>query len=301
MSELLILWPLVAVTLLSPLPFGSVEPWAWSLLAVVTGLTLMAWCAAASVSRELVAMPARRYWPAALLLALAMAWAQLQGATWLPAAWHHPIWAEAAKALGAPIDGSVAIDRYDIGTTMMRLLTYAGIFWIAVQFARNRFTARRMLYALLIAEVVYAVYGLIVTLSGSETILWFPKQYYLGNVTSTFVNRNSYSTYAGIGFLTVTAVITQRLLSLDLSGSRRMRIQTLLRALAEREWLYIVTWIVMFTALLLANSRAGFAAACVGLVVFSGSSAGQSVSSAPGHARIVGAHGGRHPSRYGSP
>jgi O-antigen ligase len=267
-SELLILWPLVAVTLLSPLPFGSVEPWAWSLLAVVTGLTLVVWCAVASVNRELVAMSARRYWLAALLFALAMAWAQLQGATWLPAGWHHPIWAEAAKALGAPVDGSVAIDRYNIGTTTMRLLTYAGIFWIAVQFARNRFTARRMLYALLIAEAVYAVYGLAVTLSGSETILWFPKQYYLGSVTSTFVNRNSYATYAGIGFLTVTAVITQRLLSLDLSGSRRMRLQTILRALTEREWLYIVTWFVMFTALLLANSRAGFAAACVGLLVF---------------------------------
>jgi O-antigen ligase len=267
-SELLILWPLVVVTLLSPLPFGSVDSWAWSLLAVASGLAMAGWCVAASLNRELVAMPIRRLWLAALLFALTMIWALLQGTTWLPQAWNHPIWAEAAKALGTPVAGSVAVERYGIGTTMVRLLSYVGIFWIAMQFARNRFTARRLLYAILIAEAVYAVYGLVVTLSGSETILWFRKQYYLGDVTSTFVNRNSYATFAGIGFLTVSAIMAQRLLSIDLSGSRKMRIEAIVQALAEREWLYIIAWFVMLTALLLANSRAGFASAFVGLLAF---------------------------------
>lgn len=268
MPELLIFWPLVAVTLLSPVPFGSVQPWAWGLLGVATGLAMAGWCATASVNRELVAMPARRFWLAALLFALAMVWAALQAASWLPASWHHPIWAEAGKALGTPVAGSVAIDRYSIGSTMMRLLTYAGIFWITLQFSRNRMTARHLLYALLIAEAVFAVYGLIVKFSGSETILWYAKQFYRGDVTSTFVNRNSYATFAGIGLITTTAVIAHRLLSLEFGISRRATIQTLIRALAEREWLFIVIWVIMLTALVLTSSRGGVASAFVGLGAF---------------------------------
>jgi O-antigen ligase len=150
----------------------------------------------------------------------------------------------------------------------VRLLCYAGIFWITLQFARNRPTARRVLYALLIAEAAFAVYGLIVKFSGSETILWYAKQYYRGNVTSTFVNRNSYATFAGIGLITATAVVAHRLLSLEPGVSRKDTIRTLIHALAEREWLYIVIWFVMFTALLLTDSRAGVVSACIGLAAF---------------------------------
>ncbi|MGE5145109.1 MAG: O-antigen ligase family protein [Candidatus Eiseniibacteriota bacterium] len=268
MPELVIFWPLVAVTLLSPVPFGSVQPWAWGLLGIVTGLAMAGWCAAAWLNREMVAMPVRRFWVAALLFALAMIWAALQAASWTPDVWHHPIWGEAAKALGTAVPGSVAIDDYATGSTMMRLLTYAGIFWITLQFARNRITARRLIYALLIAEAVFAVYGLIVKFSGSETILWYAKQFYRGDVTSTFVNRNSYATFAGIGLITATAVIAHRILSLEFGISRRETIRTLIRALAEREWIVIVLWFIMLTALVLTSSRAGVASAFVGLGAF---------------------------------
>jgi len=267
-SERLIFWPLVAVTLLSPLPFGSVETWAWSALAGLTGLAMVAWCVAAAMNRELVAVPVRKFRLSAALFALALGWAGLQATSWLPSQWDHPIWAEASKALGSAISGSISINHFEAGSTVVRLLSYVGIFWITLQFARNRFTARRVLYVLLFAEAVFAVYGLLVKFSGSETILWYAKQFYRGNVTSTFVNRNSYATFAGIGLIAATAVIAHRLLSLDFGVSRKDAIRTVIHALAEREWLYIVIWFIMFTALALTDSRAGVASACIGLAAF---------------------------------
>jgi hypothetical protein len=152
-SERLIFWPLVAVTLLSPLPFGSVETWAWSALAGLTGLAMVAWCVAAAMNRELVAVPVRKFWLSAALFALALGWAGLQATSWLPSQWDHPIWAEASKALGSAISGSISINHFEAGSTVVRLLSYVGIFWITLQFARNRFTARRVLYVLLPRQV----------------------------------------------------------------------------------------------------------------------------------------------------
>jgi O-antigen ligase len=267
-SERVIFWPLVAVVLLSPVPFGSVDPWAWGLLAALVGIAMIAWCVVASVGRDVVTVSIGKYWLSAALFALALLWAELQSAAWLPVQWHHPIWAEASKALGVTLAGSVAVDHYEIGSTLVRLLAYAGVFWITVHFSRNRYTARRVLYALLIAEAVFAVYGLLVKFSGSETILWYAKQFYRGNVTSTFINRNSYATFAGIGLIAATAVVAHRLLSIEPGVSRRDTLQIFIRALAEREWMYIVIWIVMFTALVLTDSRAGVASACIGLAAF---------------------------------
>src|SRR5690606_18894692 len=73
---------------------------------------------------------------------------------------------------------------------------------------------------------------------------------------------------AGIGLLAATAVAAHRLLSLEPGVSRRDTLRIVLRALAEREWPYLLIWVAMFTALLLTGSRAGVASACVGLAAF---------------------------------
>ncbi|MFC3052318.1 O-antigen ligase family protein [Kordiimonas pumila] len=45
----------------------------------------------------------------------------------------------------------------------------------------------------------YCVYGLIVYFSGNGYVLWYERQASFGALTSTFVNRNSFAAYAGIG------------------------------------------------------------------------------------------------------
>ena len=69
----------------------------------------------------------------------------------------------------------------------MGLLAYGGIFWLALQCCRPRARAHQVLVALAAGGLLYAAYGLY-DASGSDA----------GIVTSTFVNRNSYATYAGM-------------------------------------------------------------------------------------------------------
>jgi hypothetical protein len=45
-------------------------------------------------------------------------------------------------------------------TSVMRLLTYADFFWLALQFGRSGEQARQVFHAVAIAGLVYAAYGL---------------------------------------------------------------------------------------------------------------------------------------------
>ena len=50
-----------------------------------------------------------------------------------------------------------------------------------------------------IVGLIYAAYGFAVFVSGNETVLWYEKWSGFDSLTSSFVNRNSYAAYAGLG------------------------------------------------------------------------------------------------------
>ena len=122
----------LAVLVLSPLPFASNRPWSWSLLSMIVGLLMLAWAVAAWRNRDLVAVSWRRVWPFLLMFAVIVCWFTLQASSWTPVEWHHPAWAAAAAALGQPLDGAISIDPAMTLAALMRLLSYGGMFWLAL-------------------------------------------------------------------------------------------------------------------------------------------------------------------------
>ena len=88
-----------------------------------------------------------------------------------PAAWHHPLWAEAAAVLDRPIAGTISLDPGATITAAMRFATYGAIFWIALQGGRDRDRARSALWLMVLAGFAYSVYGLFVDFSGADSIL----------------------------------------------------------------------------------------------------------------------------------
>ncbi|WP_207436414.1 hypothetical protein, partial [Sabulibacter ruber] len=100
-------------------------------------------------------------------------------------AWWHPRWGEAAQALGLPVAGGVSIDPAMTHAAILRLFTYAGVFWLAVQLGRERARAREAIVAVAVAGCVYAAYGLAMHFSGWERILWIEKWAYVGDLTAT--------------------------------------------------------------------------------------------------------------------
>lgn len=257
---------LLALVLLAPLPLGSNRPWAWSLLAVLVGLLLGAWSLLALTGRCRAPVPTARLLPAAVVFCLALAWAALQTSSLVPPGWWHPLWAEAAVALGAksPV-GMVSVDPALTVTAILRMACYGAVFWLAVQLGRERARAHEALVAVVLAGLAYALYGLIVHFSGSESLLGLKKWAYHGDLTSSFVNRNAYGAYAGLGVVCSVALFIQALRPRR-SGEQR-RVAEWTETVLVRAMPYLVAAAVLGTALLLSHSRGAFMSSGVALAV----------------------------------
>ncbi len=84
--------------------------------------------------------------PAALFAAVVL-WILIQNATWTPAWLHHPIWQMAADALDKPIDGSISVNRDLTTLALLRLITAASVFWLALQLCRDGWRANLLLWS----------------------------------------------------------------------------------------------------------------------------------------------------------
>jgi O-antigen ligase len=120
---------------------------------------------------------------------------QLSDQPWIASP--NPIWAKASEALGGPIKPSVSIVRgepyFALGAPLSNML--ALILGLIVGAQRGR--ARQGLRVMAWAGVGYAVYGIFALLIDPTMILWREKTAYVGNLTATFINRNTAAAYFG--------------------------------------------------------------------------------------------------------
>ena len=148
---------LLTMVLLAPLPYASVLSWAWGLIVCITALLVIAWGMATLWSREAPAVGLRTAWPFLIPFLLVVGWISLQATSMTPAAWHHPLWKDASEALGAVVAGSISLDPFNTGSALARLLAYAGIFWLSLQYCRSDKHAGKVFLALTIAGLAYAM------------------------------------------------------------------------------------------------------------------------------------------------
>jgi O-antigen ligase len=268
---------LLAVVLLSPLPLGSNRPWAWSLLAVAVGLLLILWCGLVLSGRARAPMPMSRLWAVALPFAVVLGWAFVQTLPVMPVDWAHPLWSEAAHALAGPaanglpgdvsasIPASISVDPEMTRTALLRLACYGGVFWLAVQLGRDRSRARQVLVAVAVTGIAYATYGLVDHFAGWEHILWLEKWAYPGDLTATFVNRNAYGAYAGLGLLCCMGLFLHALRPSRNTAPRRA--YDLAEAVLVRAMPFLGGAVIVGSALLLSHSRGAFLCTGLGLLV----------------------------------
>jgi len=260
-------WVLVGMVVLTPLPLGSVHRWSWGLMACVVGILLAVWSCRVFMGWERPDVRLRATWPLMLLFAITVLWGVFQTLSITPTDWHHPLWLSAGEALDMDLVSRISLNPYETISFVCRLLTYGGIFWLSMQYCRRSSRARQVIYAVTYSGLAYAVYGLIVEFSGSQTVLWFSKFAYLDDLTSSFVNRNSFATYAGLTLMCATGLIVIAITStLGSSSGARERLRQLIENMTGREWSLILAWIVILAALLLSHSRAGFVSMILGLI-----------------------------------
>lgn len=273
---------LLLLLCLAPLPFGSHRPWAWSLLSLLVGILLCTWGYGVLRNRVRLAVPLPAVAPILIFGGAVLIWATVQAAVPFAAPLAHPLWAEAAAALGKPPHAApISLDPAATWSAIQRCLTYGGVFWLALQLGRDRERAYLGLHWLARAAVVYAIYGLILFFAGIEAILWFPKWAYLGDLTATFVNRNAFATYAGLGLLLCLALAIHALYRATSGGRRssddgRLGLRDRVSILITEAGTAVLGVILLGTAILLSHSRGGFMATAIAmlLLVLAGAAAG---------------------------
>jgi len=263
----------ILLLVLIPLPFGSNRPLFSDLFAVMTGVLLlvMLWAQHKTSGPAIAGTPpVKRLYFSAMGLTLVAIWTFFQVVPWTPESWHHPIWQEAARVLG-PMSGSISVDPGVFPESLIRLISYIACFLIAFTAAQDAGQAKKIVRALAYAGVAYALYGLLVESTGADSVLWYKKWAYNGFLTSTFVNKNSYAVYAGLGLLCCLVMAWQHFKNFqphDPVLAKKSRSVALLASLGTKEYLIILMPLIVLAALSLTGSRAGVASSIIGVVAF---------------------------------
>jgi O-antigen ligase len=261
-------WMFIAALAWCPFWFGSNERLAWGInailfpgLALVYELSILSRGARHPISIRTIAVPAA-------LFASVVVWALIQTASWLPPALNHPLWDLASETLDRPLTPSTSINRDLTGLALLRLVTAASAFWLALQLCRDGNRARLLVKAIAAIVCAYAAFGLLWLIAAPGYTLWFLRLDAPGIVTSTFVNRNSFAAYTGGGLIAMTGLLLRayRQRAGGAVAQTRLRIASFIETSGRKGALLIGAGFVILVALLLTGSRGGVVATVFGMV-----------------------------------
>jgi O-antigen ligase len=203
-----LMWALLFILAVAPLPLGSNRPFFWTASATAIGLVGAIYFAYLARRRQKLRVPLSSMRLQLVAFTILCGYLVVQ---MLPI----------AGVLGIDIlasAGDVVIRSESIsvapGTTflmLMRMMTYGLFFFLMLQLCRNEGRRALILNAILAIIAVYALIGL-VSLRLGDTNLGLPKWAYFGSATGTFVNRNSYATFLAFG-ICIAATLLIRLLA----------------------------------------------------------------------------------------
>ena len=80
----IVFWLLLATVLLSPIPFGAILPWSYTLLALIVGALVLVWSTTLLVAGSPPPVTLRMIALPAMLFAGVIVWAVIQASTLTP-------------------------------------------------------------------------------------------------------------------------------------------------------------------------------------------------------------------------
>jgi O-antigen ligase len=257
---------LYSLLVVAPLLLGSNRPLFWGINGVVSALAI------AALAQSELARPesSRLDWhiPRVALLGILIMgmWIAIQASPWTPQSLHHPIWF-ASPAL-AVAKGAISADPSQTWQALSWWSTLS-IFIVAVRIGTDTKQRTFLLELMLSMCVLISAFGFLVEHYQLATLGLFPKVYYRGWLTGTFVNRNSAASFIGIGLIIALGLASRKYASLR-SQTTRFSIFDLADTVISRTGLYSIAALWLFFALLLTGSRGGISAGIVGctLIVF---------------------------------
>lgn len=244
----LLMWPLIALTALSPLPLGSNRPLAWTAMAIVVGALVVAAAVLKWRRAETFAFPLR---------SIALPTALYAGVLLFLVVQSLPIGDFIALGGVGRDDWIAPLRTLSLapGATLLTLLqmgTYGLFFWLMLEVGASQTRRDLCLNLILWVIVAYAAIG-IISLRLGDTILGMEKWAYQGSATATFVNRNSFATFVAFGAVIAVA---------QFAGTLHARMERRQRSASgpgspAMLFVYGLAIMVLLSAVVASNSRMG--------------------------------------------
>ncbi|MEM1149376.1 MAG: O-antigen ligase family protein [Pseudomonadota bacterium] len=277
-----IFWSALVGVLFAALALGANRPISWTALWAGSAVLFAALILVDAGSQD-AARAWRRALPVIILWVAVLIWGLVQAGPAPVASWAHPAWTDAA-AIGAlegvtrqtwpwsmPVQGaaiaSISADPFASLDGVMRLSTYLMVFWIGMRGATDK-AAGAAIRAVALFGAALAIYGLAALFADHNPLTGPPA--YQGVVTASFINRNAYAYYAGIGAMAALAALALRLplpRRGESQGAARRALRDLIEAILGGGWIWLAALICLMAALLYTASRAGTVASLIGMAV----------------------------------
>jgi len=194
---------LASALLFAPLAFGAVEPWAYSLLAVLAYAALLPALGYAIFVGRASRLRMPMLLPAAL--ALLLVWAQY-------VRWPAPA-LEAISPVSASMQrqaalwagggtGTAALPpslyRHATRDALVCLSAYVALFLATCLYVRRRRHISRLAGVIVAVGFCVSLLAIVQSLSGARAIYWWRKPTHGGALFGPFVSRNQFASYAGV-------------------------------------------------------------------------------------------------------
>ena len=187
--------------------------------------------------------------------------------------------ATAVVTSGAHMDtwSTLAPYGFPVRQSLMRLIAYFLLFNGLTQVLTTRYRMGFAIAIVLILGCFEMLYGLAQTYSGSEYIWWFKKEAHRNHVTGTYLNRNHFAGFMGMGLVLATAFaagLARR--KRAIAGKIETRHKNIFSSiklyvsrdhLTNRRILVLFSGVVMGIGLIFSGSRGGMIAASGSLLL----------------------------------
>jgi hypothetical protein len=286
--EAALFWLYVAGLAWVPFWYGSNALLAWGINAIIFPALVVAYEVSLLIAGRPHPVAVRQIGVPALFFLAVVAWIVVQSTTATPHAIHSPIWSLTADALGAPVAGRISVDRDLTLQALVRLITSASVFWLALQFCRDAIMANRLIAGIAVICTAYVAYGLAIFATAPGNFLSLEPRRTASFVSSTFYNRNNFATYAGLGAVVIAGLLSKYYRhAVAAAGPARLRIAAIIETTGKGGALFIGALFIVVAALLLSGSRGGIISASFGCFVLLALTAAHGRKSAHGRRDIV--------------
>jgi O-antigen ligase len=252
-----------------PFWFGSNTLGAWGVNAVYFSALLITYELSLLINGNSHPFPIGWIRIPAVCFALVAVWCVIQMSPSVPKSWTYPIWEITSETIGRELPASISVNPDLTMLALVRLMTAAAVFWLALQLGRNFERSARTLEAISVIGACYAAYGVISFIVMPDRLLWLPKPINIESVTSTFVNRNNFATYAGITLVTCIAVTMSmfRRRIESIGGSKLARFAEAIITATGKGGYFLLCVFIISAALMLTGSRGGIFASIFGIII----------------------------------